>query len=213
MVKGSIGASQVASRWKSASSTVRAARRRGLVGGVAVERVLADVEVERRQVDRAELEQRAGTPAGSRRPRSPRAPSRSSSASRCSTQRSSSGISAGATRSASSKPVERAEQEAQRVAQPAVAVGGALQDLRPDALVDGVVGLRHPEPQDVGAVLLHHVLGRGGVAERLRHLHAVLVEREAVGQHRRRRARGPRVPQACSSEDWNQPRCWSVPSR
>ena len=50
--------------------------------------------------------------------------------------------------------VEGAEQVAQRVAQLAVAVGGALQDLRADAQVVGVVRLRHPEAQDVGAVLL-----------------------------------------------------------
>ena len=114
MVKGSIGASQVTRRWKSASSTVRAARRRGLVGGVAVERVLADVEVEGREVDGGELEEASGRRAGSRRRRSPSRTSSSSSARRCSTQRSSSGISAGSTRSASSKP-SRAPSRKRRV--------------------------------------------------------------------------------------------------
>ena len=46
-----------------------------------------------------------------------------------------------------------------------------------------VVGGAHPHAQDVGAGLLDHVLRRDGVAERLRHLAAVLVEHEAVGQH------------------------------
>ena len=49
--------------------------------------------------------------------------------------------------------VEGAEQEAERVAQAAVAVGGALEDSRADALVDGIVGLGDPEAQDVGTVL------------------------------------------------------------
>jgi hypothetical protein len=61
-------------------------------------------------------------------------------------------------RSASVKSAS-AQHEAHRVAQAAVAVGGAFQDLRPDALVGGVVRLRHPEPQDIGAVLLDHLLG------------------------------------------------------
>ena len=95
----------------------------------------------------------SGRRAGSRRRRSPCSTSSSSSARRCSTQRSSSGIAGGLDALGLVEAVERAEQEAQGVAQAAVAVGGALQDLRADALVDGVVGLRHPEAQDVGAVL------------------------------------------------------------
>ena len=58
-----------------------------------------------------------------------------------------------------------------------------LQDLRADALVLGVVGADHPQAQDVGAVLVAHRLRRGDVAQRLRHLAALLVEREAVRQH------------------------------
>ncbi len=52
IVKTRIGASHVVSRWNRMSSTVRAARRWSRSAGVAVERVLADVEVERRQLDR-----------------------------------------------------------------------------------------------------------------------------------------------------------------
>jgi hypothetical protein len=55
---------------------------------------------------------------------------------------------------------------------------------RPDAQVGGVVRLSHPEAEDVGAVLADDLLGGDGVADGFRHLHAVLVEREAVGQHR-----------------------------
>ena len=99
-----------------------------------------------------------GRRAGSRRRRSPSRTSRSSSVRRCSTQRSSSGIVGGLDALGLVEAVEGAEEEAQGVAQAAVAVGGALEDLRADALVDGVVGLRHPEAEDVGAVLLDHVL-------------------------------------------------------
>ena len=80
--------------------------------------------------------------------------------------------------------VERAQQIAQRVAQAAVDIALVLQDLRADAQILGIVGADHPEPQDVGAALLHHVLRRDDVAERFRHLAALLVEHEAVGQHR-----------------------------
>ena len=78
---------------------------------------------------------------------------------------------------------QRTQQEPHRIAQATVAVGDALEDLRPDAQVGGVIRLRHPEAQDVRAVLLGHVLGRHGVAQRFGHLVALLVEREAVGQH------------------------------
>ena len=78
---------------------------------------------------------------------------------------------------------QRAEHPAQRVAQLAVGVDEGVEDLRADAQVVGVVGRRHPQAQDVGAGLLHHVLRRHDVADRLRHLLPLLVEDEAVGQH------------------------------
>ena len=79
--------------------------------------------------------------------------------------------------------VEAAQKVAQGVAQAAIGLGLVLQDLRADALVLGVVGADHPQAQDVGAVLVAHRLRRGDVAQRLRHLAALLVEREAVRQH------------------------------
>ena len=79
--------------------------------------------------------------------------------------------------------MQRAEHPADRVAQLAIGLDGVLEDLRADALVVGIVGGADPEPQDIGAGILHHLLRLDGVADRLRHLAAVLVEREAVGQH------------------------------
>src|SRR5262249_62197031 len=47
----------------------------------------------------------------------------------------------------------------------------------------GVVDHRAPEPEDVGPTLLDDVARLDGVAERLRHLAALLVDHEAVRQH------------------------------
>ena len=79
---------------------------------------------------------------------------------------------------------QRAQNPAQRVPELAIGLGGALQHRGPEADVAGVVGGRHPQAQDVGARGLHQVLRRERVALRLRHLLlALLVEDEAVGQH------------------------------
>ena len=109
---------------------------------------------------------------------------RSSSAKRCKTQRSSSGIASVPTASDSEIAVERPEQIAQGVAQAAIGVAVALQDLRADADIFGIIRSDHPEPQDVRAALLHDLLRRDDVAERFRHLAPVFVEHETMGQHR-----------------------------
>ena len=90
------------------------------------------------------------------------------------------------------KPVQRAEQPAQRVAQAAVEVGLLLEDVAADAHVLGGVGRHHPKPKNIGAELAGHLAGRGDVAERFRHLAALLVHDEAMGEHRleRRHAAG-----------------------
>ena len=78
---------------------------------------------------------------------------------------------------------EIAQHPAQRVAQLAIGLDGRFQDFRADALVVPIVGRASPQPQDIGARLLDHILRRHRVAERLRHFAAVLVEREAVRDH------------------------------
>ena len=78
---------------------------------------------------------------------------------------------------------EIAQHPAQRVAQLAIGLDGRFQDFRADALVVPIVGRARPQPQDIGARLLDHILRRHRVAERLRHFAAVLVEREAVSDH------------------------------
>ena len=59
---------------------------------------------------------------------------------------------------------ERAEHPADGVAQLAVGFDRGLEDFRPDAQVVPVVGRADPQPQNVGAGLLDHVLRRDAVA-------------------------------------------------
>ena len=78
---------------------------------------------------------------------------------------------------------KRAQHPADGVAQLAIGLHRGLEDFGPDAEIVRIVGGAHPHPQDVGAGLPDHVLRRGDVAERLRHLAPVLVEHEAVREH------------------------------
>ena len=76
---------------------------------------------------------------------------------------------------------QRAEHPADGVAQLAVGVDIGLQHVLAEPLVLPIVGRHHPQPQDIGAGLLDDVLRHHRVAERLRHLAAVLVHGEAMG--------------------------------
>ena len=91
------------------------------------------------------------------------------------------------------------EQPAQRIAQAAVQFGLLLEDFRADPQILGGVGHHHPQPQDVGAVFVADLLRGDHVAQRFRHLAALLVEHEAVRQHRLERrppAGADRLPAA-----------------
>ena len=79
--------------------------------------------------------------------------------------------------------VERPQHKAHGVAQTTVAVGNALDDLIADAKVSGIVGLCHPQTQDVCAVFVAYVFGGDGVADGFGHLHALFIQRKAVGQN------------------------------
>ena len=174
-------------RW---SSTVRT-RAGGGCPAVAVEHVLADVEVERRQVggaERVDLRIHAGPVIPAARP----AIRPSSSASRCSTQRSSSGSSASGTRSLSSKPArlpssQRSVLRSRRYSSACCfRISGPIR--KSSAMSEFIIHSRRMS----APYLLRHLLRRGDVAERLRHLAALLVEHEPMRQHRpvRRRAAG-----------------------
>jgi len=110
--------------------------------------------------------------------------------------------------------VQRAQHPAQRVPELAVGFGGGLHDGGAEADVVRDVGGGDPEAQDVGAGGLHHLLRREHVALRLRHLLIpLLVEDEAMREYDVVGRAAARAAAFSSSEDWNQPRCWSEPSR
>ena len=81
------------------------------------------------------------------------------------------------------KAFQRAQQIAERVAQLAILVRHAFEDLIADAVVFGEVDRQRPQADDVRAIGFHHLERVDGVAQRLGHFHALLVHRKAVGQH------------------------------
>ena len=76
-----------------------------------------------------------------------------------------------------------AEQEPGRVAEAAVCVRNAREDVRGNAHLAPVVGGHHPQPEHVRAQLVHHVARIHHVAPRLGLLAALLVHGEPVRQH------------------------------
>ena len=100
------------------------------------------------------------------------------------TQRSSGSMRSSATASfAGSKSKRFDEEEPRRVADLAIRLGRALEDLLRDRVVVRVVERRDPEPDHVGAVRLDDVVRLDRVSERLRHLPAVARHDEAVREH------------------------------
>ncbi len=64
------------------------------------------------------------------------------------------------------------QQEARGITDTTIAVRSAFEDLVRDRHFTGVVGGSHPQAQDIGAELVHHVLRANGVADRLGHFAA-----------------------------------------
>ena len=81
------------------------------------------------------------------------------------------------------KPRQIPQQKPHRVAQAAIAVRRALQDFAPDPQVLRVIRLRHPQPQNIRPVFVNHRLGRGRVAQGFGHLHALFIERKPMRQN------------------------------
>src|SRR3972149_7785423 len=80
--------------------------------------------------------------------------------------------------------MQTAQEPAQRVPEFPVSLDEILEHFGPIPDVVGVVRGRYPEPQDVRAIETGHLLRRGDVAPRLRHLLlAFLIEDETVGEH------------------------------
>ena len=76
--------------------------------------------------------------------------------------------------------LELGEQEAQRVAETAVGIGRTSENLVVDGNVGAGVDRGDPQADDVGAHLVADLVGVDDVAERLGHLAALTVEREAL---------------------------------
>ena len=109
--------------------------------------------------------------------------------------------------------VQAAQHPAQRVAQPAIQFGLLLEDFRADAQILGGVGHHHPQAQNIDAELVSRPPpGATTLPSDFDILRPCSSIDEAVRQDRLER-RPPRVPTASSSDEWNQPRCWSEPSR
>ena len=75
---------------------------------------------------------------------------------------------------------QRAEHPADRVAKLPIGIDIGLQYVLAEPLVFPIISRDHPQAQDVGARLLDDVLRDYSVAQRLRHLAAVLVHGEAM---------------------------------
>src|SRR5262249_16688569 len=78
--------------------------------------------------------------------------------------------------------VQVSDEISQGVADLPVRLRRARENLLAETDLLPVVAHRHPQPQDVGAVLLEDLLRLDRVAERLRHLASVLGDDEAVRQ-------------------------------
>ncbi len=93
-------------------------------------------------------------------------------------------MSSTATFSASENPSKRTQQIPKRIPQFAILVGHAFQDFVADPVILGKVHRQRPQADDVRAVGFHDLERIDGVADRFGHFQALLVHREAVGQHR-----------------------------
>ena len=99
-----------------------------------------------------------------------------------------------------------AEQKAQGIANAAVGIRHALQDLIGDAHFVRIVRGGNPQPHDIGAQRARELLRHERVADGLRHLAAFLIDRESMREH----AAVRRAAMHCDGGQerlWNQPRC------
>ncbi len=78
--------------------------------------------------------------------------------------------------------VQRAQQIAEGIAQFAILVAHALENFIADAVILGEIDAQRPQADDVGAILLHHLERVDGIAQALGHLAPVARHGEAMGQ-------------------------------
>ena len=81
------------------------------------------------------------------------------------------------------KTFQRAQQPAQRVADAAIDFGLLFQDFLADAQILRGVRIHHPKAEDIGAVIAQHLLWRSHIADGFGHFAALLIEHKAMGQN------------------------------
>ncbi len=155
----------------------------GRIGGRAVQPVLQHVQVNGRQVHRAEVVHQVVHPVELQALVGLRHPLRhlGQPVQRPAVDFEKPGVVHGVHRGV--EVVEVAEQKTPGVADAAVGVGVPPEYLVPQADVAPVVGRRGPQAQDVGPVLPDDGLGQDGVAEALVHRAPLRVQHPAVRQH------------------------------
>ena len=80
------------------------------------------------------------------------------------------------------KIVSISQQKAQRVADAAIAFDHALENFVRDRQLARIIGIGYPKTQNLGAHLVGHFLRINDIADRLRHLTALAIHHEAMGQ-------------------------------
>ncbi len=79
--------------------------------------------------------------------------------------------------------IEIRQDEPERVAEPPVSVHDLVEDVAAGRHVLLEVHIGHPQPQDLRPQLPHHLLGIDHIAQALRHLPAICIEDETMGQN------------------------------
>ena len=108
--------------------------------------------------------------------------------------------------------VQIAEQEAEGVAQLAIDIGAALEQVFAGDHVLAEVDRGDPEADDLAAQAVGDIDGIDAVAEGFRNARPCSSRVKPAVATWEYGAR-PRRATEVSSEEWNQPRCWSPPSR
>ncbi len=151
-------------------------------GGIAIQRVLADVEIKGRQVVGAEIEQ-----GGIHKPEVKILIGLADDPIHLGQAREHEAFQLRHLRKIDAFLLIEARQvgqhEADGVAQAAIGLDIGLDDVLADAQVFGEVRRRRPQAQDFRAVLLRDDLRRQRIAQALGHFAAILVQDEAMGQH------------------------------
>ena len=74
-----------------------------------------------------------------------------------------------------------AQQKPQRVAQLAIAIHTGLDHLLANALIFPIISGHHPQPEDIRPILFDHILRRDSIFPRLGHLLALVIKGKPMG--------------------------------